>query len=53
VLISLGLLWSAGDYFSNWDRAALRAMTAHEDESAVILFGILMQLLEVCGAIHV
>jgi len=32
--------------------AALRAMTGPEGESAVILFGIFIQLLEDCGAIQ-
>ena len=30
---------------------ALRAMTGHEGESAVMLFGIFIQLLKLCGAI--
>jgi hypothetical protein len=38
VLFCLGLLWSAGDYLSNLNCAALRAMTGHEGESAVRLF---------------
>ncbi|MEI6137954.1 MAG: hypothetical protein WCP85_01745 [Mariniphaga sp.] len=41
----------AGDYLSNSDYAALRAMTVHEGVGAVILFGIIMQLLKLCGAI--
>ena len=40
------------NYVSNLDRAALRAMTGPEGESAVMLFGIVMQLLKLCGAIH-
>ena len=52
VLLSLRLLCRADDYVSNLECAALRAMTAYERESAVILFGIFMQLLEFCGAIQ-
>ncbi|MEI6138459.1 MAG: hypothetical protein WCP85_04305 [Mariniphaga sp.] len=52
VLLSLGLLWSANNYLSNLDCAALRAMTGSEGESAVTLFGIFMQLLKRCGTIH-
>ena len=52
VLLMMGLLWSAGDYLSNLDCAALRAMTSLEGESAVIMFVIFMQLLKPCGAIR-
>ncbi len=45
-------MFRAFDYLSNLDCAALRAMTRSKGESAVILFGILMQLLELCGAIQ-
>ena len=45
-------MFRAGDYLSNLDCAALRAMTGPKGESAVMLFGILMQLLELCGAIQ-
>ena len=38
--------------FQNISCSALRAMTGHEGESADILFGIVMQHLRVCGAIH-
>ena len=38
VLLRMGLLWSAGNYLSNLDCAALRAMTDRDDESAVMLF---------------
>ena len=47
-----GLLCRADDYLPNFNCAALRAMTGPGGESAVILFGIFMQLLEICGAIH-
>ena len=50
VLLSLGLLWSADVNPSNSDCAALRAMTGSEGESAVMLFGIFLQLLKFCGA---
>ena len=39
-------------HLSNSDCAALRAMTGSEGESAVMLFGIFMQLLILGGAIH-
>jgi len=52
VLLSLGLLCRADDYPSNSDCAALRAMTGHEGESAVMLFVVFPQLLNHCGAIH-
>jgi hypothetical protein len=52
VLPSLGLLWSADDYLSNSDCAALRAMTGLEWESAFRLFGSFPQLLKFCGAIR-
>ncbi|MEI6138456.1 MAG: hypothetical protein WCP85_04290 [Mariniphaga sp.] len=52
VLLSFGLLWSAHNSLSNLDCAALRAMTGPEGESAVMLFGIFIQLLKLCGAIH-
>ena len=42
VLLRMRLLCRAGDYLSNLDCAALRAMTGPEGESAVILFGIFM-----------
>ena len=51
VLLSLRLLLSAGDYVSNLDCTALRAMTGPERESAVMLLGIIMQLLKLWGAI--
>jgi hypothetical protein len=38
VLLRMGLLWSADNYLSNLDCAALRAMTDRDDESAVMLF---------------
>jgi hypothetical protein len=38
VLLSLGLLWSAGDYLSNLDCFALRAMTSTKRDSTVMLF---------------
>ena len=50
VLLSLALLWSADNYLSNSDCAALRAMTGPESEGAVILFDIVIQLLKLCGA---
>ena len=50
------LVWDCfvvqGDYLSNWVCAALRAMTDPKGESAVMLFMIFIQLLEVCGVIH-
>jgi hypothetical protein len=46
------LLWSADNFLSNLDCAALRAMTGLEGESAVTLFGLFMQFLVLCGAIH-
>ena len=49
----LQLLSRAGDYPSNSDCAALRAMTGLKDESAVMLFGFFMQLLKLCGAIQI
>ena len=52
MFLSLGLLWSAGDSVSNLDCAALRAMTGSEGESAVMLFGIFVQILKFCGALH-
>jgi hypothetical protein len=52
VLLCMRLLCRAGAYLSNLDCAALRAMTVPEGESAVILFGIFIQLLEDCGAIQ-
>ena len=52
VLPSLGLLWSADVNPSNSDCAALRAMTGHERESAVILLVFFIQLVKLCGAIH-
>jgi len=48
----LGLLWSADNYHSNSDCAALRAMTGAEDGGAVILFAGFIQLLKLCGAIR-
>ncbi len=53
VLLSLRLLCRAGDYVSNLDCAALRAMTGHEGVSAVMLLGIIMQLLKLCGALQI
>jgi len=50
VLLSMGLLCRAGVYLSNIDCVALRAMTGHEGESAVILFVVFSQLLKPCGA---
>jgi hypothetical protein len=44
VLLSLGLLWSADNYVSDADFAALRAMTVHKGISPVMLFGIFNQL---------
>ncbi len=38
VLLSLGLLCRADDHLSNLDCTALRAMTGHEEESAVMMF---------------
>ena len=52
LLLRMGLLCRADDYVSYLDRAALRAMTGPKGESAVILFGIFIQLLKPCGAIH-
>ena len=52
MLLSFGLLCRAGDSVSNFDCAALRAMTDQEWEIAFRLFVILMQLLKLCGAIH-
>ena len=49
VLLSLALLWSADNYLSNSDCAALRAMTGPESEGAVILFDIVIQLLKLSG----
>ena len=46
VLLRMGLLCRAHNYLSNLDCAALRAMTGSEGESAVMLFGIFMQLFE-------
>jgi len=48
----MGLLWSAGDYLSNSECAALRAMTGSEGESAVMLFLFFSNFLKFCGAIH-
>ena len=45
VLLRMGLLWSAGDYLSNLDCAALRAMTGHEGESAGMLLGTIFETL--------
>jgi hypothetical protein len=42
----------ADDFVSNLDCASLRAMTGSKDENAAMLFGIIMQLLKLCGAIH-
>ena len=60
VLLSLGLLFRwigtsrrADNYLSNLDCEALRAMTGSEGESAVMLFGIFMQILKFCGALIV
>ena len=44
VLLRMGLLWSAGEYPSNLNCAALRAMTGPERESADILFVIFSNL---------
>ena len=52
VLLSLGLLCRADNYLSNLDCAALRAMTGHEGESAVMLFVVFPKLLKLCGVIH-
>jgi hypothetical protein len=52
VLLRMRLLCRAGDYLSNLDCAALRAMTGSEGESAVMLFGIFIQLLKFCGSIY-
>ena len=52
MLLSFGLLCRAGDSVSNFDFAALRAMTDQEWESAFRLFVILMQLLKLFGALH-
>ena len=52
VLLSLRLLCRADDCVSNLDCEALRAMTGHGGESATMLFGTIMQLLKLCGAIH-
>ena len=66
VLLSIGLLFrwipektvQAGtcrrtdDYVSDLDYAAIWAMTGLEGESAVMLFGTIMQLLKLCGAIR-
>ena len=59
VLLIMGLLFRwigtrvrADNHLSNLDCAALRAMTGHEGESAVRLFGIITQLLKPCGAIQ-
>jgi hypothetical protein len=41
----MGLLCRADDWVSNLECAALRAMTGLEGESAVMLFGIFIQLL--------
>jgi len=42
----------AVDYLSNLFYSAHRAMTGHEGESAVKLFGIIIQHLIFCDAIH-
>ena len=47
------MLCRADDWVSNLECAALRAMTGLEGESASILFGIFIQLFELCGAIQV
>ena len=52
VLLSLGLLCRASNHPSNSDCAALRAMTGHEGESAVMLFVVFPHPLKPCGAIH-
>ena len=52
VLLSLRLLCRASDYVSKLDCSALRAMTGAERESAVMLFGVFIQLLKFCGAIR-
>jgi hypothetical protein len=43
----------ATNYLSNLNCAPLRSMTGSEGESAVMLFGIFMQLLKFCGALIV
>ena len=48
----MGLLWSAGDYLSNLDCAALRAMTGHEGESAGMLFVTFSPTLKLCGSLR-
>ena len=52
VLHSLGLLCRADDYLSNLECPALRAMTGHEGESAVMLFVVFSHPLKPCGAIQ-
>ena len=52
VLLRMGLLWSAGDYLSNLDCAALRAMTGHEGESAGMLFVTFSPTLKLCGSLR-
>jgi hypothetical protein len=51
-LLRMGLLWSADNYLSNLVCSAHRALTGHEGESAVMWFGIIMQLLKLCGVFH-
>jgi hypothetical protein len=53
VFLRMGLLCRADDCVSNLECAALRAMTGLEGECASILFGIFIQLFELCGAIQV
>ncbi len=53
LLLRMGLLWSA--VYSDFKKlrcSALRAMTDPKGERAVILFGIFIQLLKLCGAIQ-
>ena len=52
VLLRMGLLCRADDCVSNLDCAALRAMTVPKCVSADALFGIIMQLFKLCGAIR-
>ena len=52
VLHWMVLLCRADNYPSNKDCAALRAMTGHKEESAVMLFVIFTQLLKLCGVIQ-
>ena len=48
----IGTSRRADNHLSNLDCAALRAMTSTKGEGAVMLFVILPQLLQLCGANH-